>query len=369
MKITLFLPTLAGGGAEKVALDLGNAFVSAGHEVDLVVATAVGELVGQVPVSMTLVDLEARRTVAALPRLVRHLRRRRPDVILSFLSNANAVAAAAVMLVRSRPRLVVSERSNRSKAIREMGPLMRVSMRVAMRWTFHRADAVIGISAGVTGDLVTSFGLSRAKAHTIYNPVDRAGLVARARPTSGHPWVDCDGPPVVLAIGRLRPEKDFRSLIDAFRLIRARRDARLIILGEGECRDALLRSVEDYGLQDDVDLPGFVHNSASYLARADVFVLSSIREGFGNVIAEAVALGTPVVSTDCPHGPSEILEQGRWGRLVPVGDRQALAAAIDDALVGRVPPASPEACHRFSLPSITEQYLAVMAARPADRPA
>jgi glycosyltransferase involved in cell wall biosynthesis len=200
------------------------------------------------------------------------------------------------------------------------------------------------------------------KIKVIYNPVITPELFARAEEPLDHPWFRPGEPPVVLGVGRLTQAKDFPTLIRAFALVRKERPARLMILGEGEERPKLEALVRELRLEEDVALPGFVDNPYKYMKRAAVFVLSSRWEGFGIVLVEAMALGTPVVATDCPSGPAEILENGKWGRLVPPGDPEALAKAILDTLEGGVSrvKATTNVQKRFSMIAIVEQYLKVL---------
>ncbi|NLO89188.1 MAG: glycosyltransferase, partial [Clostridia bacterium] len=188
--------------------------------------------------------------------------------------------------------------------------------------------AVVAVSQGVADDLVKTTGLMRELIKVIYNPIVTPELLEKAKESIGHPWFKPGQPPVILSAGRLTAAKDFPTLIHAFARVRAERLARLMILGEGEERPNLESLVRELGLESDVSMPEFVENPYAYMARAAVFVLSSAWEGFGNVLVEAMAVGTPVVSTDCPSGPAEILEGGKWGKLVPVGDVEKLAKAL-----------------------------------------
>jgi len=203
-----------------------------------------------------------------------------------------------------------------------------------LRWLYPQADAIVAISHGVADDLVTRVGVRRDRITVIHNPVDIAGAGALAAEPLDHPWFAPGEPPVVLAAGRLVAQKDFFTMLDAFARVRARRPVRLVVLGDGPLRAALRTRAETLGVAADAAFPGFAANPFRFMARAGVFALSSRWEGFGVVLVEALACGCPVVSTDCPSGPAEILEHGRWGALVPVGDparlAEALAAALDD---------------------------------------
>lgn len=209
-------------------------------------------------------------------------------------------------------------------------------MRAYLRWLARRlyrsADAVVAVSEGVGAEVARLTGMPRERVITIYNPVWTRSLLARARAPFDHPWFAPGGPPVIVSAGRFTFQKDFRTLIEAFRHLRPKRPARLVILGDGPLRCSLRRMVDGLGLSKDVLLPGYVDNPLVWMQRASVFVLSSRWEGLPAVLIEALACGCPVVSTRCPSGPWEILEGGRHGPLVPVGDPRALAAAIEGVL-------------------------------------
>jgi glycosyltransferase involved in cell wall biosynthesis len=230
-----------------------------------------------------------------------------------------------------------------------------------MRYSFLWADNVVAVSTGVAQDLLHTIHLPSAKVQTIYNPAVNSQFYEDANCPLDDPWFTHAAPPVVLGVGRLHRQKDFSLLIRAFSLIRKERSVRRMILGEGEDRPALEALVKDLGLEEDVALPGFVENPYRYMKAAAVFALSSRWEGFGLVLVEAMAVGTPVVSTDCPSGPAEILEGGKWGRLVPVGDAHVLAGAIISALDD---PSTPEGIHHrvldFSVDHLMQQYLDVL---------
>jgi len=328
-QIALFIPSLRGGGAERVMVNLAGGLAERGCQVDLVAARAIGPLVGQVPAGVRLVDLGCRRTLRALLPLASYLRRERPAALLSALGHANVVAIGARLLARVPTRVVVSEHTAVSRAGQEApGVRGKVLVPWLMRRLYRRAQAVVAVSRGVAEDLAEATGLPAERIRVIYNPVVTPDLEQRAAEPVDHPWFAPGEPPVVLAVGRLAPEKDYATLLRAFALVRRQQAARLVILGEGPERPPLEALARELGFEDCFSLPGFKENPFAYMARASVLVLCSRREGFGNVLAEALACGTPVVSTDCPHGPAEILEGGKHGRLVPVGEARGLAEAI-----------------------------------------
>jgi glycosyltransferase involved in cell wall biosynthesis len=201
-----------------------------------------------------------------------------------------------------------------------------------MRWAYRRADYVVAVSEGVATDLERRASLKRGSVRVIHNPVVDARLTNLADADAEHPWLADDGPPVVLAVGRLAAVKDYTTLLHAFAMLRRHRPVRLIIYGEGPLRTDLERLRERLGLPDCVALPGFTANPYAAMRRAAVLTLSSRYEGLPNVLIEALACGCPVVATDCPSGPAEILDHGRFGRLVKPGDAEGLCRAIETTL-------------------------------------
>jgi glycosyltransferase involved in cell wall biosynthesis len=354
-RVALFVPSLRGGGAERQMLNLAAGLSQRGYATDLVLAQALGPHMSDVPETVRLVDLGASRVLASLPPLVRYLRSEQPAVMLSALRHANLVAVWARKLARSTTRLVVSERNT----------MPRGAIGVRRRWTrslarrFYRsADAVVAVSHRVADDLALA-GVRDLPIRVIFNPVIGPGLQRKAQAEVPHAWLRPAEPPVILAAGRLVEQKDFGTLIQAFAQVRRRRRARLLILGEGPQRPALEALVRRLQLESDVQLPGFTPNPYAYMTRAAVFVLSSRWEGLPGVLIEALYCGSPVVATDCPGGPREILGCGRHGQLVAVGDVAGMARSIEAALDGGVPRPSPESWRPFELQTVLDQYLDV----------
>ncbi|TDA69508.1 MAG: glycosyltransferase [Clostridia bacterium] len=339
-------------------VNLSWGFAERGLEVDLVLAKAEGPYITQVPAGVRVVDLRAPRVLASLPALVRYLRRERPAAILSALDHANIVAIWARRLARVRCRAVVSVHSTLSRATDNTPTARGRLMPRLVRQFYPWADAVVAVSRGVAEDLVRTTGILQESIKVIYNPVVTPELLEKAREPLDHPWFAPGQPPVILSVGRLTAAKDYPTLIRAFALVRAERPARLVILGEGEERPRLESLVRELHLEAYVALPGFVENPYAYMTCASVFVLSSAWEGLPTVLIEALALGTSVVSTDCPSGPQEILEGGRWGKLVTPGNPEELARAIlatleeSNGAFGRIEP--------FTLEHATTQYLALL---------
>ncbi len=338
---------------------LANGFAERGFGVDLVVAGAEGPYARDVAPTVNVVDLRAQRVIGSVPALARYLRRERPKAMLSAVCHANVAAVWAREWSGTGTRLAVSEHGL-ARSRQQTRTIRSRFLPALMRRAYPRADAVVAVSQGVADDLAGSIGLPRSRIRVVYNPIVTERLLALSRLPVRHPGFSTGAPPVVLAAGRLTAEKGFSSLIRAFAQLRAARPARLVILGEGELRAELQTLVAQVGLEADVLLPGFVDNPYAWMRHASVFVLSSLWEGFGNVLVEAMACGAPVVSTDCPGGPAEILENGRWGSLVPVGDEAAMAAAIAAALDAPEHPDVTRRARDFSVAQAVDGYLAAL---------
>jgi glycosyltransferase involved in cell wall biosynthesis len=359
-RLALFLPTLDDGGAERVMLQLAASFYGRGREVDLVVAVPGGPLDAQVPPGPRLVSLDASRSILALPALIRYLRRERPVALLSTLEHANVLAVAAGAFARAGVPIVLRE-ANVLLPRAELGRQARL-LRGLMRYAYRTADGIVAVSRSVAASLTEELGLDAGRIRTIYNPIVTAALYEKATAPLDDPWFASGAPPVVLGVGRLAPQKDFPTLIRAFAQLRAERQARLVILGEGPERRALEELTRQLGVASDVKLPGYDHNPFRYMARASVFALSSVYEGLPGALIQALACGCRVISTDGPGGAREVLENGEnrtTGPLVPARDPAALArgisALLDDARSGL--PRVPHPVDRFSEKAAVDAYL------------
>jgi glycosyltransferase involved in cell wall biosynthesis len=357
-KVALFMPSLSGGGAERVMLNLAAGFASCECDVDLVLASASGAYIDQVDPRVTVVDLGARRVAASLPRLIRYLRRERPAAMLVTHVHANVIALVAKSLSGVDVRLVVRDTESPVEAARRRRTTWNSLIAILARRYYRYADAVVSVCLALREQIATARSISSQKISVIYNPVRVDALTALAAMPAGHAWLDNSDIRTILAIGRLDEQKDFESLIRAFCILRRDMDVKLVILGEGSRRSVLQKLIGTLGLENDVDLPGFAPNPYAFLGKADLFALSSLWEGLPNVLIEALALGTPIVSTDCETGPREILRNGRDGKLVPVADPAAMAVAMREALQNqtrRMPAA--ESLRRFEFLPVVHQYL------------
>lgn len=359
MRILCFLPDLGGGGAQRTLINLAASFRAAGHDVILSAAQPDGPAREWIDPSVETIAVGSGQLRNSLFPLAKLLRKRRPDVVLSSVLDANIVAAAARALAGApRGRLVVRE-TNSQRARDDIGAVRK---RLARR-AYRSADAVVALSEGVRQELVEDFALSPDRAVTIHNPVEFDALAAEAGTAPPLP-VQKDGLWIV-GVGRLLRQKGFDRLVRAVAAMQ-RPDVRLVLVGEGPDRAALQSQANEVGIGDRLIMPGFVKQPMQWLAAADLFVLSSRWEGFGHVIVEAMAANVPVIAFDCPHGPRDIIRNGENGILVPDGDEAALTAAMSELLDNRdratalAARAKADAV-RFSSATIAAQYLKLFA--------
>jgi glycosyltransferase involved in cell wall biosynthesis len=356
-RIALFLRTLGGGGAERAHINLARGMIDAGIEVDLVLSNGEGLDLWEIPPEVRIIDFKAPRVSASLPSLIRYLRQEQPVAIIPTLHYAIEIAIVAKYLAGVDTKVLVPEQNNLSREVKyHEKKFHRRLIPWFVRGLYPFADAIVGVSQGVAKDLAQLTGLPVERIRVIYNPAVPE-LLEKAQASIDHPWFMPGAPPVILSVGRLEDQKDYPTLIRAFAKVRAVCNARLMILGWGPDRSELEALVAELGLTDDVEMPGFVKNPFPYMKKAAVFALSSRWEGMPNVIIEALTIGTPVVSTNCESGPTEILEDGKYGELVPVGDSQSLADALLKVLSGNIKSVSSDCLNQFSLKSVTQQYL------------
>lgn len=328
--IAILLPDLRGGGVERMRLEIARELIAEGAEVSFYLSQFRGDLVGLVPPEVRVVGLDAGRLRDVPFRLARVLRRERPDGLLGAMWPMTGVAVAA-RAASSRTRVLVSEHNTLSLAFSGFRGAMSWAHRLAMRAAYERADACVAVSRGVARDLSELSNLPPSRFRVINNPAYREPLSESADPWPNPRRLR------VLAVGSLKEQKDHETFLRALALVSATGNVQAAILGEGPLRHRLEAQRDALGLRDQVTFVGFVEDPRPWYAHADVFVLSSRYEGFGNVIVEALAHGVPVVSTDCPSGPSEILMDGALGKLTPVGDATALARSIQHTLAGDRP--------------------------------
>ncbi|GET42664.1 glycosyltransferase [Microseira wollei] len=367
--ITFLLPSFQPSGLQRVAINLIKQLHQLGIPLDVVVASGKGAYLNEIPSGVRVIDfqtpIEDRISSASrvtLP-LARYLRNEKPQALVSHFNVFNVVAGMAKTLALSPVNLILVEHTSFSitydKRQKHYG-VREELLPILRRWFYPRADAVVAVSKGLAQELETYLRLKPGSVKTIYNPVIDESVLSKAKAPVEHPWFQPGELPVILGVGRLTQEKDFPTLIRAFALVRRVQPARLVILGEGKEQSKLNALIRELGLENDVAIPGFVSNPYAYMARSAAFVLSSYREGLSTVIIEALAVGIPVVSTDCPNSPAEILENGKYGELVAVGDSEAMAKAILKVLSGDSKSVDSSWLEQFALATSTQQYLQLM---------
>lgn len=356
----MVLHDLRGGGAERATLNLVKGMVDAGRCVDLVLVKAEGDYLDHIPKGIRLFDLNKTSVLAAIPAIRRYLRTERPDATLSAMTHVNVALLIASRLSGARSRITVVEHNQISMKAALARSSRGRSVYQAARSLYRFADNVVAVSQAQADDVAAFTGLNRERVLCAPNAVFDEALIAQAATeTVMHPWLNDPHTPVLVAAGRLHPQKGFDVLLEAVRLINDASPCRLIVLGEGPERAALIQLCKAHEITDRVDFIGFVRNPFAMMARASAFVLSSRWEGLPTVLIEAMACGVPVIATDCPSGPREILEDGRWGRLVPVENPRALARAIQQTL-SEPRSDSRQRAKAFTITASTRRYLTVL---------
>ena len=362
-RITIFLGFFGGGGIERITANLAHGFVKSGIEIDLLHTNQESPHLWRLPSETRIINLKTATTYKTLPGIVSYLRQESPSAFLSASHFMNEISLLAKIISSSQTRLIVAEHNHLSKTTSNATLRDRLAP-VFSRLLYPWADGIVAVSDGVAKDLAQTAHLPLDKIQTIYNPVITKEILAGAKEPVEHPWLTAKECPVILGVGKLEAQKDFPNLIRAFAQVRAVQEARLIILGWGPDREKLEALIKEMNLEEYVDLPGYTQNPYAYMANASVFVLSSAWEGLPTVLIEAMALGTPVVSTDCESGPSEILANGKYGHLVPVSDSKALGDAILQVLSGNSKSVDSSWLEQFTLETATQKYLNILGFAP-----
>lgn len=342
MIASILLPDLRGGGAERVMLDLAREFARVGHKVEFALMQAVGEFLPEAKQDFSVVDLAAPRTRQLPGRLARYLRDRRPEAVIANMWPLTSASVVGRALSRHRCKLLLVEHCTLSRQYASWGKGHALGMSLSMATTYYFAERVAAVSEGAATDTAALARLPKSRVSVLHNPIPQRPMPGEQQRTAADRLWNCPPGLRILTVGSLKDQKDHPLLLRAFAAL-DRPEARLMLLGQGRNEVALRALAESLGIGDRVIFAGFHPDPSPFYATADLFVLSSDHEGFGNVIVEALSFGLPVVSTDCPSGPAEILENGRFGRLVPVGDAGALTTAIDLALSAPVDAAAQKA--------------------------
>ena len=357
--ISIFFPSFGDGGVERMLVYLARGWAEAGAKVDFLISTAQGPYLDMLPPAVRLIELKTSHPKKVILPLARYMRRVLPDVLMS-VKRYGQEALLARQLAQIPTKLAIRSGTTESQRPKWRNLIKRRQSLHAMRKYYPKADYIIAVSMGVAQDISAITGLPEERIAVIFNPVVTPEMSALARKPVDHPWFNQKQIPIVLGAGGFRRQKDFPTLMRAFACARQKRPLRLVILGKGRQRSRLEMLAAKLGILEDFSLPGFVANPYAYMSRSNVFVLSSRWEGSPNVITEALALGTPVVSTDCRSGPREILQNGRYGRLVPVGDIDGLAQGILETLDHPLKSDDlREAVKAYTLEASTKAYLEV----------
>jgi glycosyltransferase involved in cell wall biosynthesis len=357
-RVALFVPSLGGGGAERVMVTLANALAERRFAVDFVLWTETGPLRNLLSEKVQVVALGTCNPARLVFRLARFLKTSKPEVVISALFVANIIVALAKAASRSRTHLILTEHVAIGTYLRNEPRLVRrLCVPPLMKLTYVVAQNIVAVSRGAAKSLVAVLGKNTSKRITvIYNPIDLARIDAMA---AADDKIVSWNVPTIINVGRLTEQKDQQTLIQAFAKVRSHRPCRLVILGEGEKRETLAASAHKLGVGDDVLMPGFIANPYSWMRKSAVFVLSSKFEGLPTVLIEAMQCGVSVISADCPSGPAEILQHGQWGKLFVPGNVDALACAIDEALDGKLVADVRQRAADFSIDTAVSQYVAL----------
>lgn len=357
--IAFFVPSLTVGGAERVTVSVANGLSKRGYDVDLVVSYNEGDFRTDVAGSVNVVDLGTQRIPgigigASVPALVRYLRRRSPQILFSQMTYANDMHMISQILSGADTTAI--------STIHNTLGMQEESKEKLVQWLQRRlagqSDQFVAVSEGVAKSIVEHVDVDREKVSVLHNPIPVDEVQERAGKPVDHPWIESANIDVVLGVGRLERAKNFGSFLRAFEQVHAARpDTRAIIVGRGSKRAELETLAAELGIDAAVSFPGFVDNPYGYMAGSDVLAMSSVHEGLPTVLIEALACGCPVVSTDCPSGPAEILKDGEYGPLVDVDDDEGLAAAIRTTLDEPLPSdVLIERANDFAPAAVIDQY-------------
>ena len=334
--LTILIPHLYMGGAEKVTVNLIKALEIQGVNIDLLLLTqkdlktreANNLIAKQFTDNVNIIYMPSYRAMGSLPWLFSYMKKKEPTSFLSVLDNMNTLTIITSILNRNKHKIFLTIHNNISNELKLKSNFKQVVISYFVKYIYKHARKIITVSNGISDNLVFNYKIPQNCIKTIYNPIITPDIAVKAKEDCPHPWLNTPTKPVILAVGSFRPQKDFPTLIKAFSIVRKQMDVRLIILGEGTLRKELESMIKALNIEDSVSLPGFSDNVYSFMAKANLFVLSSKTEALPTVLIEALACNTPVISTDCEYGPREILENGKFGTLVKPGNCREMANAI-----------------------------------------
>ena len=326
-KLSILIFSLHGGGLEKSLIRLAVELNKKSVPIDFVVAKT-SDSAYSVPEELNFVGLDAPKIIYALFPLIKYLKRSKPKIMFSAGTPLNAIAILAKLLTGYPKRLIVGERNHLSSIIKHSSRFRDKLRPYFIRFLYPFADLVLAVSQSVAEDVIAVGRLKKTKVKVIHNLFDVDSIIAQASLPTGVDWIDGREVPFIISVGRMVPQKNYDTLLRAFSAVKSQKKCHLVILGDGEQHAALQKLAEELEIRNAVYMPGFVKNPYAYISKAKLFVLSSIWEGLPAVLIEALACGTPIVSTNSPGGALEILENGKYGVLVPPQDPMVLAESI-----------------------------------------
>jgi glycosyltransferase involved in cell wall biosynthesis len=363
--LSFFIPDLTVGGAEQVVVNIVNGLADRGYPAELVLSERKGELLSQVASGISIVELPPKPAqplgvATHLPALTVYLSRKEPTVLFTHLTQASVVALSAKRLLDVETAVIPTHHA--ASGVSTDRSIKRTAVRQLTRRLYPSADRIIAVSKCVGDTVAADLSVDPRRISVLHNPVEVASIQKQAATPVDHKWIEDDDTDVVLFVGRIADQKDLRTWLRAFKTVHAQHpDLRGVIVGQGPRRNDIIEYAAELGLDDIVSVPGYVDNPFRYMAQASVFLLSSHSEGLPTVLIEALACGCPIVSTECPCGPREILGDGRYGGLAPVGDVDRLAESVVAQLDDPVPS---ETLRRramdFSPDSILDDYEAFL---------
>ncbi|SJM91353.1 putative Glycosyl transferase, group 1 [Crenothrix polyspora] len=360
-KISLFLPNLTGGGAERISVNLANELIKRGYSVDMVLLTAEGPCLALLNSEVRVINFKIKHAREGLLPLVRYFREAKPHSMIACMWPLTVLAVAASKFPGVSTRIVVAEHNTWSRSQADYSPLLRQIIRTTMYLFFPGSQGIVAVSNGAADDLANFAGIKRKSITMIYNPVSNPQTldVHEDKDSKLTSWKTAEFR--ILNVGSLKTQKNQELLLRAFSILLKRTNAHLLILGDGHLRQKLEKIIAELGIKDNVSMPGFADDPRFYYQHASLFALSSDWEGLPTVLIEALEAGTPIVSTDCPSGPREILNGGQLGKLVPLGDADALASAMYESLNSKHDKAIlKERAQCFSIGKATDQYIDVL---------
>ena len=356
-KVGIILPSLQGGGAERVIVNIANGLINLDCDVDLVLVNAKGPFLKYVDSRIKIINLNSPRLLYAIPKIIGYIRKNKANAILSVMNYVNLVVILCKILSFANVRLIASLHNNTSVALAALPGYKSTLMKMLMKALYPSANGVISVSTGVNDDFLKIIDFQKDKTRVIYNPIITDELIKKGDEALSHRWfVPLRHDPVVVSVGRLTEQKNFINAINAIHLVNQSKKINYIILGEGEDRQKLENSISALKLTDRIELPGFVDNPYKYIKNCDVFLLSSKWEGLPTVLIEALAMDVKIVSTNCPSGPFEILEGGKLGKLVEVNNCKELADSIIDSLNTLVEKKTQYNLEKYTIESVAEFY-------------